>query len=76
MHTDKENNGRKTHAGSGYPKEVRAEAPIGIIWKAATRALTVGGFRRKGRRKNKAKTERCHAATGAKPGMYIICVKS
>jgi hypothetical protein len=32
----------KAYAGSGYPKEVRAEAPIGIIWKATTRALTVG----------------------------------
>jgi len=40
MHKGKQNKGKMTYAGSGYPKEVRAEAPIGIIWKATTRALT------------------------------------
>jgi hypothetical protein len=43
MHTNKRNKGRKMYAGFGYPKEVRAEAPIGIIWKATTGALTIGG---------------------------------
>lgn len=44
MHKGKQNKGKMTYAGSGYPKEVRAEAPIGIIWKATTRASTFGKF--------------------------------
>jgi len=73
MHKGKQNKGKMTYAGSGYPKEVRAEAPIGIIWKATTRALTWSAISEVKARETKQKTERLSCGTGSKtPDMCII----